>query len=301
MVNCPAVFQRAVDHVFKGLNFVKLYLEDVLIVRKTEIEHFNHIKIVFERLKQYNIKLRLDKCKFFQKELKYLGHIINKDGIKPDTKYIDKVIKLKEPTTKKEVERFLGMVQWLGKFIPNLSKYTEPISKLKRKDVKFIWNDKTQQAFNKIKNAVKLAKGLKYPNFDETFYVITDASDYAIGAVLMQLDSKKKLVPIEFMSKQLDTHQRNWHCSEKEVYAILFALEKWKQYLLRKKFIIYTDHRNLVELIKVPKYNSKLNRWLLRLQPFHFEARWIAGCNNIPADYLSRDISKHPAYRDYRH
>ena len=149
LVNAPAVFQRAMDHIFKGLKFVKIYLDDILIVSKTEQEHLQHITEVFRRFAEYNIKLRIDKCKFFQTELKYLGHIINRNGIRPDTKYIDKIIKLKEPTNKKEVERFLGMVQWLAKFCPNLSKYTEPISKLKRKNYSFTWDDNCKLYFTR--------------------------------------------------------------------------------------------------------------------------------------------------------
>ena len=190
------------------------------------------------------------------------------------------------------------MVQWLGKFIPNLSKHTEPISKLKRKNITFKWSDECDIALSKIKNAIRLAKPLRYPDFAKTFFVVTDASDHAIGAVLLQ-KHEDVYYPIEFLSKQLDIHQRNWHCSEKEVYAVVFALEKWKRYLLPKKFTVYTDHRNLVELFTKNKYNSKLNRWILRLQPFHFEAKWIADDNNVIADYLSRDIITNPEYVDY--
>ena len=190
------------------------------------------------------------------------------------------------------------MVQWLAKFIPNLSKYTEPISKLKRKSTIFKWNDQCELAFSKIKNAIHLAKPLRYPDFSKTFFVVTDASDYAIGAVLLQKHNEQ-YHPIEFLSRQLDIHQRNWHCSEKEVFAVVFALEKWKRYLLPKKFIVYTDHRNLIELFTKTKHNSKLNRWMIRLQPFHFEAKWIAGNDNVVADYLSRDITQHPNYTNF--
>ena len=189
------------------------------------------------------------------------------------------------------------MVQWLSKFVPNLSKYTEPVTKLKRKNIVFHWNNECKLAFSKIKNAIRLAKPLRYPDFAKTFFVVTDASDHSIGAVLLQ--KYETYYPIEFISKQLDVHQRNWHCSEKEVFAVVFALEKWKRFLLHKKFILYTDHRNLVELFTKHKHNAKLNRWILRLQPYHFEAKWIAGDENIVADYLSRDVINSKEYINY--
>lgn len=290
--NAPSMFQRAMDKIFHGLDFVVIYLDDIIIASKNEQEHIEHMEEVFRRLNQHNIKLRLEKCQFFQTEIKYLGIIVNRNGIKSDPKYIDKVLNFKEPTNPKELERFIGLVTWIGRFIPNLSKLTAKLTDNKNKNV-WIWEEQQQQAFNAINTAVSKAEVLRHPDFSKPFFVQTDASDYAIGAVLLQDFGRGHLEPIEFASRKLQKNEINWNTTEKELIAIIWALQKWIRYLLPQHFTVFTDHKNLRELINHgPRMKSKkLQRWITLIQQFDFTAKYLPGKENYIADYLSREGS----------
>ena len=291
-VNAPAVFQRCMNQMFQHLDFVIVYIDDIIICSKTEEEHAEHLKQVFEVLKKWNLKLRIEKCMFFQQEIKYLGIWITPNGIKADQGYIDQVLKFKVPENSKEVERYLGMIMWLGRFIPNLSKLTASISSLKnKKGPDFIWGETQQESFEAIQRAISNTKTLRHPDFTKEFYVQTDASDYAIGAVLLQDFGNGYLEPIEFGSRKFITAERNWHASEKELIAVVWALKKWIRYLLPNQFTVFTDHKNLENLFnKDTTKMGKLARWIIFLQQFDFIAKYLPGKDNYIADYLSRDI-----------
>ena len=289
--NAPSCFQRAMDVIFRDIPGVIVYIDDILVCATTEREMMDRLRLVFEKLSTFNMKLRMDKCKFFCTELRYLGHIISAEGTKPDPDYVKRILELQKPA-KNQIGRFIGMVQWLGKFIPNLAKKLEPITRLRRKGEKYQWGAEQEKAFDDIKAAVQKTPILKHPDLTKPFVVVCDASDFAVGAVLLQNYSKIHH-PVEFFSRLLDKCQKNWHISEKEVASIVWSCEKWEKYLLPAKFDIFTDHRNLIELLnyetdKVKR--SKLTRWLLRLQMFTFTAHYITGIENQVADYLSRDV-----------
>ena len=185
-----------------------------------------------------------------------------------------------------------GIINWLAKYIPHLSQKIEPINKLRRKGVKWNWSKEQEKAFRDIKQAVEKADILKHPDKNKEFYVICDASEYATGAVLLQ-EYDGIYYPVEFYSHLLDEHERNWHISEKEILSVVLALEKWEKYISGTHFHVFTDHRNLIQLLNYETENkvkrSKLIRWILRLQEFDFTAHYITGAENI-ADYFSRDV-----------
>ncbi|MDY7090545.1 MAG: RNase H-like domain-containing protein, partial [Actinomycetota bacterium] len=288
--NGPAVFQRAMDRIFAGLDFVVIYLDDVIICSKNEKEHLQHLIQVFQRVQEHNLKLRLIKCKFFMRQIKYLGLIVNEAGIQCDQSYVQKLIKMRPPSGSADLARFLGMVQWLGRFIPNLSKLTGHFSSMKNKGFK--WGEIEEELFEALKTAIENAKILRHPDFSKEFYVQTDASNKAIGAVLLQDFGNEVLEPIEFASRKLSQTEQNWHVSDKELVAIVFALNKWIRYLLPRHFTVFTDHKNLQELFKAGKHkkNQRLQRWIVMLQQFDFTAKYLPGKDNYIADFLSRDI-----------
>ena len=290
-VNAPATFQRAMDRIFKDLSYVTVYIDDIIICSSDEGEHMRHLREVFARLRRFNLMLRIEKCMFFQEEIKYLGIWITTDGIKPDATYINQILIFKQPENAKEVERYLGMVVWLGRFIPNLSKLTAPLSDLKtKKGYEFKWSQTHTRHFKAIQEAVKHAQILRHPDFDKEFLVQTDASDTAIGAVLLQDSGKGFLEPIEFASRKFMTREKHWHGSEKELIAVVWAIKKWTRYLMPNKFTVFTDHKNLEVLFnRRSRKLGKLQRWLIFLQQFDFVARYLPGPKNYIADYLSRD------------
>ena len=292
--NAPGTFQRAMDRIFHDMqDFVIIYLDDIIVCSKTEEEHFEHLSRIFKRLREHQMKLRLIKCRFFQRQIKYLGIWVSDKGIAGDPEYINKVLQFSRPRNSKEVERYIGMVTWLARFIPNLSKLTYKINELKNKKAnEFEWTDEHEVHFQAIQCAVSETKLLRHPDFTKEFYVQTDASDHAVGAVLLQDFGRGYLEPIEFASRKLKKSELNYHVSEKELVAVVFALTKWIRYLLPSKFTVFTDHKNLEELFKHggKKRNARMQRWIILLQQFYFTAKYLPGKKNYIADYLSRDL-----------
>ncbi|MCP4988050.1 MAG: DDE-type integrase/transposase/recombinase, partial [Colwellia sp.] len=228
--------------------------------------------------------------KFFFFYIKYLGIIVTADGLRADQKYIDQVIRLKRSESSKEVERYCGMIQWLGRFIPNLSKLLAPINALKKKNQRFQWTSKHQKHFEAVQRALNNAKLLRHPDFTKPYFVQTDASKAAIGAVLLQDFGNGFLEPIEFISRKFTSAEDGWHASERELVAVVFALRKWIRYLLPTHFTVFTDHKNLKNLFENKEIKiGKLQRWVIFLQQFDFTAHYLPGKDNYIADYLSRD------------
>ena len=300
-VNAPSTFQRAMNYIFRNLEFVIVYIDDILILSKTEEEHMEHIRAVFALLDEYNMVIRLDKCHFFQQELKYLGFIINGEGMRPDPTFVKKVINLQQPTDKKSVLRMIGMINWLSRYIPRFSDHIRPLTKLSTQK-KIIWTNEHQAALDKLKQLIANAPLLRHPDLSKQFFVICDASDYGIGSVLMQ-KYNSILHPVEFWSSMFDKNQVRWHVSEKELAAVVLTLEKFAKYLLNQKFFVFTDHKNIRELhTRYDQHtleNSKLTRWLLRMEQFDFKCFYIKGILNYVADYLSRDVCMESVQREY--
>ncbi len=289
--NAPSYFQYTMSKMFEDLPFVVVYMDDITVCSDSWVEHQLHLRQVFDVFKKYNIKLRLDKCFFCCNEVQYLGVLINKYGISPTVKYRSKVFEMPQPTTKKQTQRFLGLVNYLHKFIPELHKFIGPLVHLTHKNVPFRWTQECNAAFVAIKHKVMNAKFLMHPDPKKEFYVVADASMYGIGGMLAQLNDDGVLQPVEFSSKIFSTTQQNWHVSEQEIYAVVHLIEKWTHHLRDRKFTVYTDHKNLQELFNRAKNfrAGKLYRWAVRLQSYTFDARYIRGSSNNFADYLSRD------------
>lgn len=287
--NAPAVFQRAMDRLFEGLDFVIIYLDDIIIASIDEAEHLEHLRIVFSRLVKGNLKLRLDKCRFFMDKIKYLGIMVTAAGISCEPAYVDQVLQFRKPTNVKELERFIGMITWLGRFIPNLSKLTARLTDLKSH---FEWTEEHDDYFDAIRRAVAEAKLLRHPDFEREFFVQCDASEFALGAVLLQDFGRGELEPIEFGSRKFTKSERNWHCSEQELVAVVWALQHWIRFLLPRPFTVFTDHKNLEILFRGGQTTKlkKLLRWCLFLQQFDFTAKHLPGKKNYIADFLSRDL-----------
>ena len=288
----PAYFQYTMHRIFaKMSNFVIIYLDDISIVSNTVEEHIQHLKAVFTIIEKYGIRIRADKCIWGTEETEFLGFIINRYGIKPTQKYKQKILKVKQPTNKTEVQQFLGLINYLYRFIPLLGDKEKVLTDLTHKNVNFKWENKHQKAFDNLKHLIQKTEFLHHPDITKPFQVFTDASKYGIGGVLTQKDNNNKYHVIEFGSKLLNQTQQNWHCSEQEIYAIIYFIEKWRYLLINKPFEVFTDHKNLQELLnRGTKFKSgKLYRWAIRIQEFDFTCKHIPGAMNTFADYLSRD------------
>ena len=316
--NAPPHFQRVMTEIFGDMPYVSTYLDDVVILSESEDEHLEHLQRVFERLERYKLKIRADKCAWGKSSVEYLGWLINADGIKPTERYKAKIQKFPVPTNKKQLSRFIGMVNYLHRHIGCLHELLKPLYEVVNlgKKSRFVWPRECQTAFEEIKRRIcNFDNFLLLPDLNKEFSVYCDASINGVGCVLTQKVKveaksssesstkthcptalpKSKTVevdrPVQFCSKLFNKTQRNWHVSEQEIFAVIYALEKWRPYLIGKRFRVYTDHKNLQELFNRAKdfKAGKLYRWAVRIQDFDFEAKYIEGKKNIFADYLSRD------------
>ena len=244
--NAPAVFQELMSVVLQGCNdFATAYLDDIMVFSSTLEEHLEHLSIIFGKLKQHNLKLKLKKCSFLQLETNYLGFVISEEGIKPDEKKIEAIKSLPVPTCVREVRSFIGMCSYYRRFIPNFSQIAEPIIALTRKYAQFKWSDTHQRAFEYLKDSLTAVPLLVYPDSNKPYVLYTDSSDTCIGACLTQeCDGDEK--PIYYLSHKLSRSQCKWSVVEKEAFAIHFALQKLDYYLHNSQFVIRTDHKPLV-------------------------------------------------------
>lgn len=285
----PATFQRTMDNVLRGLQGLHcmVYLDDVIVFSSSLDEHIQKLQLVFDRLRETNLKIQLDKTEFLRREVLYLGHTITKDGLRPNDDKIKSVLDFPIPKTTTEIKSFLGLVGYYRRFIPDFARLTKPLTNCLKKRNKIVIDQDYIDSFNKCKELLTHAPLLQYPDYDKPFILTTDASNVAIGAVLSQgqVGSDK---PIAYASRTLSETEARYSTIERELLAIIWATKHFRPYLYGRKFYIYTDHRPLAWLNSLKDPNSKLTRWRLRLQDFDFEIIYKKGKQNSNADALSR-------------
>jgi hypothetical protein len=294
LTNAPATFQRMMNEIFMEYldDFMAVYLDDIIIYSKNWEEHLEHIKKVFEKLREANLKMKLKKCEFAMRNIKFLGHVVGKDGLKPDPDNIKKVKELKPPENLKDVRAILGLCSYYRRFIKGFSKIAKPINELLQKDTPLEWTEERNTAFEILKKKLIEAPILQFPNFEKEFILCTDASGKGVGAVLAQLNDEGKEIVIAYASKTMNKAEQNYPITEQECLAIIWGVQHFHKFLIGRKFTIVTDHSALKTLktAKVPK--GRRARWMMELQQYNFEVKHRSGKSNTNADGLSRLIYK---------
>lgn len=289
-----SVFQKAVHSTLKSCENCQSYIDDIIIFGKSIEEHDKFLNKVLKCLNENNFRININKCIFLKPSINYLGHIISEYGIQPDPKNIEALEKIEEPRTIKQVQSFLGAVNFYTSFIPDLANLAEPLRALTRKGYKFKWTHTEITAFNSIKKAILNNNPLAIFDPNAKTYVTTDASEIGLGGMLSQVQNGKE-VPVAYASHTLSPTQRNYSTGEKEALACLWACEHWEKYLLGRFFILRTDHSPLVTLLTKNtslRQSAKFSRWLIRLSIFDYEVEYMKGENNKIADFLSRSPMK---------
>ncbi|KAK3100349.1 hypothetical protein FSP39_018534 [Pinctada imbricata] len=290
LMNAPMTYQMLMTKVLKDLNWriALIYIDDVLVYSKSVAEHFGHLELVFQKLREANLTLQPSKCHFAATTVKYLGHVISNKGIKVDSDKTAAVATYPVPKSIKHVRSFLGMCNYYRKFIKNYSKIAAPLSRLLCKDSKFRWTDECTTAFNTLKAALTSAPILAYPDFSRPFVLSTDASEEAIGYILGQVDPNTNLEHvIAYGGRSLHAAEKRWHINEKEGLALIDAIKTFKPYLSNAKFTVYTDNITVRWLNNNKDASGRLGRWSLFLQSYNFDIVHRAGSKNN-ADALSR-------------
>lgn len=287
--NSPPTFQRYIDETFKGIQgkAVFTFIDDLIIAADTLDEHAEKLEQVFDRLRQSNLQINVDKCEFLKSEVRYLGHTLSEAGIKPDPRKLDAVDRFPQPTNIKQIRQFLGLAGYYRRFIDHFAKISKPLTKLLQKDTEFSWNDACEQAFQTLKTALCNPPVLRYPNFSLKFNITTDASGYAIGGVLSQGEIGQDQ-PIAYASRVLRGPELKYEVYEKEALAMLFCVQTFRTYIYGRPFNLITDHQPLV-WFKSADLNTRVQKWRFKLSEYDYTVIYKPGKLNSNADALSRN------------
>jgi transposase InsO family protein len=292
-----SIFQRVMSQLLHDLDFVIIFIDDILIFSADADLHAQHVKTVIERLTSANLTLNLKKCRFACLKVQVLGHIISEAGIELDPSKSANALDWPRPATFTEVQAFLGLANYFRDFIPAFARISRPLDELRNcPDVTSTWNDSHQMAFEAVKAALTNPPILSFPDEDLHFHVSTDASDNALGAVLFQTSDSSQAPGagpkdkryIKFSSRALSPAESNYGAAKRELLAIIFALTKFEDYLLGRKFTIWTDHKPLTFLLSQSRLNQLQNQWFDTLARFSFSINYLPGSLNVVPDCLSR-------------
>lgn len=290
--NAPACFSRMMTKVLGDFvpDSCLIYLDDVISFGFDLKLSIENLEKIFSRLRENNLKLQAEKCKFLQKDCVYLGHYINREGIFPDTSKFDAVKNFPIPKEKKHVRSFLGLTGFYRKFIADYGKIAQPLNKLTSPNVEFIWEKIHEDAFNLLKGKLLQSPVLAHPDFSQEFILTTDASGVGIAGVLSQTqDGKEK--PIGFCSRGLNPREAVFakdNATETELLAISWAVKYFRPYLYGRHFTVFSDNKALVSLSKMNNENPRMMKYKLELEEFDFTIKHKAGVKNGNADALSR-------------
>ena len=296
--NAPSTFQFLMGRVLAGHPTARPYLDDISVTSKTWEEHLAHLRDVFQRLVKAGLTLKASKCHFCLAEMPYLGHLAGPNGVRPNPEKTEEVRKMARPTKKKELRAFLGLAQYYRKFVLGFSHVAAPLYELLKLHAAFDWEDRHEQAFTALKEALATNHMLAYPDPNKPFTLYTDASDVGVGAVLAQEhDGVEKVV--QYLSRKLDNTERKYGATEKECLGVVWAIEKCRPYLWGRHFTVVTDCVALRWLMTTADPNGRLVRWAMRLCEYDFTVKYRKGSTNANADALSRLFRDTPLERRY--
>ena len=290
--NAPSTFQRLMTHIFRAHigRFVHVYLDDIFIFSYSLEEHERHLGIVFQILRQAKLYLRSHKLDLYSDRLDCLGHIIDDKGLHADADKMARIREWRVPRDLGDVQRFLGLVQYLANFMPDVSAYTGPLSAITRNGHSFEWRPVHQKCFESIKALACKVPILKPidASLDVPIWVVCDASVHGVGALYGQGPEWSSCRPAGFMSRKFTSAQRAYRVFELETLAILEALLKWEDKLLGLKFCVVTDHQALEFFKTQHKLSPRQSRWMEYIERFDYRIQYVKGEVNKVADCLSR-------------
>jgi hypothetical protein len=283
----PDVFQSKINELLGDLDSVRAYIDDVLILTKDASfeKHLDQVRVVLSRMQKAGLRINAEKSSFGINEVEYLGYIITKEGVRPDPKKIQGIMDMTRPTTSTEVRRLIGIVQYYRDLWPRRSHILAPLTEAaagKTKRAKIKWTEELERAFLEMKKMVSKEALLTYPDWSKPFTIHTDASDFQLGAVISQNDK-----PIAFFSRKLNSAQRNYTTTEKELLSIVECLKQFRNIVFGYEIIVYSDHKNLVHAATVSE-SQRVMRWRLLLEEYGPDIRHIKGVDNVVADAIRR-------------
>ena len=289
LCNAPSTFQRAMEVALRGLQWKTLlvYIDDLIIVSSNLDEHLTRLAEVLQRLRQYGLKLKPRKCNLLQKEVVFLGHLVDSEGVRTNPALVKDIKERVPPRTLKELQAYLGLCNYYRRFVPGFASIAGPLNRLLVKGAEFKWERPQQQAFEELKQRLASSPILAYPRRTGIFILDTDASDTSIGAVLSQEQEGSERV-IAYASVQLEPAHQRYCVTRRELLAVVRFTRMFRHYLLGRRFDLRTDHSSLTWLFRFKAPQGQLARWLEELSQYDFTIVHRAGRKHANADALSR-------------
>ncbi|WCJ29454.1 Transposon Tf2-6 polyprotein [Euphorbia peplus] len=285
LTNAPATFCTLMNQVFREYldQFVVVYLDDIVVYSSTLEEHREHLRLVFTKLRENKLFLKLEKCAFGQTRIQFLGHVIEQGRVSMDQKKVKAIADWPTPTNTTELRSFLGLANYYRRFIHNYSQKVASLTDLLKKNCTWTWSEECRMAFENLKSAILEKPVLALPDMSKPFEIQTDASNFALGGVIMQ-----DRHPIAFESRKLNQAEQRYTTHEKELLAVVHCLRAWRHYLLGSKFVVKTDNTAVSHFLSQQVLTPKQARWQELLAEFDFVLEYHAGKSNNVADALSR-------------
>ena len=287
ITSAPEVYQHVIQQSLQGCEGVANISDDIIIHGKNTEEHDRRLQRVLKRLKEKNLTLNAEKCKFHMTQMVFMGLMLSDNGIGPAEDKVRAIVDVREPQSASEVRSFLGLANYNARFIPDFTTVAEPLRSLTKKGVHFEFGEEQKNAFNELKRRLSSAETLGYFDKDAKTLIIADARPVGLGAILIQEQQGRKRV-ISYASKSLSAVERRYSQTDKEALAVVWACARFHVYLYGIEFELYTDHKPLETIYSSrSKLCARIERWILRLQPYKFQVKYLPGEQNI-ADPLSR-------------
>lgn len=284
-----SLFQRLMTEAFADRPDVEIYVDDLTIHSATLDEHIQQVADALRRLNRANIRLNLAKCRFCSSWARALGHIISRDGRRIDPDKLKAVLDWDRPKTIKNLETFLGTVGWLREYTHKFAEIAAPLDRLRGLKGNVNWTAERSAAFDGLKQLFSTSEGvLHFPDFSQPFELFVDASQTGLGAYVAQKGADGHQRLISCASRALTTSERNYSATKRELLAVIWALEKFHDYLAGNRFVLHTDHKPLTFLLTQRHVMPMLNTWVDKLLQYDFEIVHVPGKENVIADALSR-------------
>lgn len=290
--NAPPSFQRLMELVLQGLHWsvCLIYLDDIIVYSPDFHQHLLHLREVFLRFRSAGLKLKPTKCHLAQRSVTFLGHLISQNGVQPDPVNTAKIDNWPVPQSPTQIRAFLGLCSYYRRFIKNFANIAGPLNRLTHKDVPFVWSADCAAAFNTLRELLAAPPIMAFPDLDAPFYLFTDASNYAVGAVLSQKTESKEHV-IAYASHVLSQAECKWSTFDRELFAIVWAVRHFRHYLACHPFTIVTDHKPLTGLKRMPLDHDPTGRrarWAMELDLYDWCILHREGSKHQNADAMSR-------------
>lgn len=285
LTNAPTIFMDYMNRIFRPYldQFVVVFIDDILVYSKTLKLHEIHLRTVLGVLRDKMLYAKFEKCEFWMQEVKFLGHVINRNGVTVDPSKTEVVARWERPKTVAEIRSFLGLAGYYTRFVLGYSQIALPLTRLTRKETPFIWSPECETSFQTLKEKLTTAPVLTIPDPARPFEVYTDASYKGLGCVLMQNGRV-----VAYASRQLRPHEENYPTHDLELAAVVYALKIWRHHLYGAEFEVFSDHKSLKYLFDQKELNIRQRRWVEFLKDYTYDLKYHPGKVNMVADALSR-------------